>query len=105
MPNIEDKFSLFEQHIESKLTDIEIKIEQTNQNILTKLEDKVPFKLFIALLALMIGNLGSQWLIYEKTLQIEYNTKKVLVEFNFKIENTQNKINELREIIRKKHRF
>lgn len=105
MSDIEDKFLLFEQHIESKLSDIEIKIEQTNQSILTKLEDKVPFKLFIVLLTLIIGNLGFQWAIYEKALQIEYNTEKTLVEFNLKIENAQSKINELKEIIRRKDRF
>lgn len=104
MDKIEEKFTLLERKLEDKLTDIDIKIEQIRNNIFLKLEDKVPFKFFVILVSLIIGNFGFQWAIYEKTLQIEYATKKSLVEFNIKIENTQKKIVDLRKAIRRRKR-
>lgn len=99
MNEIEDRLSIFEQQIESKLNDIELKISEANKNLSLSLEDKVPFKLFLVLLTLIIGNLGFQWAIYEKALQIEYNTEKSILEFNLKIENTETKIKELQRTI------
>lgn len=95
--------SFLEQHLNSKLTDIEIKIEEIRANVMCKLEDKVPFKLFLLLISLIIGNLGFQWAIYEKALEIEYTTEKSLVEFNIKIENTQERLGELRRAVKRRN--
>lgn len=102
MPNIEEKFVLLEHDLNSKLTDIDIKIEHIRNSLLNKLDDKVPFKLFLLLITLIMGNIGFQWAVYEKAKSIEFKTEKSLVEFKIRIENAQGKIEELRRAIRQR---